>query len=218
MNKKNLIKEIVVLVFLLVPIIFMFIVWDKLPEKLPVHWNIKGEIDNYGAKYLYAIINAALYIVFLVIPKIDPRKKNYTIFSVSYYKLRFIITLFFSLLFFMVMYNALYSYIAFDKIFPVGFLFLFALIGNYFGTIRSNYFIGVRTPWTLNNDEVWKRTHVLAGRLWVYCGIIGGLICLFLNMQLSQYFAVGLIVIMVLVPIIYSYIYYQKVVKRNVEV
>ena len=96
MNKKNLIKEIVVLVFLLVPIIFMFIVWDKLPEKLPVHWNIKGEIDNYGAKYLYAIINAALYIVFLVIPKIDPRKKNYTIFSVSYYKLRFIITLFFS--------------------------------------------------------------------------------------------------------------------------
>lgn len=214
MNKKNLIKETAILVILLAPIAFMFIVWDKLPEKLPVHWNINGEVDSYGAKYLFAVLNTALYLLFIVIPKIDPRKKNYTIFSVSYYKLRFILTLFFSLFLFVVIYNALYSPVDFEKIIPVGFLFLSAAIGNYFGIIRSNYFIGVRTPWTLNNDEVWKKTHVMAGRLWVYCGITGGLISLFLNMPIVQYFVIGVFIVMLVVPCVYSYVCYSKVVPK----
>ena len=99
MKRTNMIKEIIILLMLLLPIIFMLTVWDKLPEKLPTHWNIRGEVDSYGAKYLFALINAAIYLIFLIIPKIDPRKKNYTIFSTSYYKLRLIFTTFFSLLF-----------------------------------------------------------------------------------------------------------------------
>ena len=177
---------------------------------MPAHWNIKGDADNYAAKYVFALLNAGLYLLFLIIPKIDPRKKNYTIFSTTYYKFRLIFTLFFSLLFLLVMYNAVYARIDFEKIFPVSFLFLFALLGNYMGTIKSNYFIGIRTPWTLNNDKVWRETHMFAGRIMFFGGIIGGLISFFISNPYSQYFAISVIIIMLLVPIVYSYVYYRK--------
>ena len=218
MKRTNMIKEIIILLMLLLPIIFMLTVWDKLPEKLPTHWNIRGEVDSYGAKYLFALINAAIYLIFLIIPKIDPRKKNYTIFSTSYYKLRLIFTTFFSLLFIMILYNALYSNVDFEKIFPVAFLFLFAALGNYFGTIRSNYFVGIRTPWTLNNEEVWKKTHLFAGKLFAASGIIGGIICMSLDNPAADYFAIGLITVMVILPVVYSYVYYQKVENKTEEI
>jgi len=210
MEKKNIIKESVILILLFVPILIMLLLWNRLPENLPVHWNIKGDADNYAAKYVFALLNAGLYLLFLIIPKIDPRKKNYTIFSTTYYKFRLIFTLFFSLLFLLVMYNAVYARIDFEKIFPVSFLFLFALLGNYMGTIKSNYFIGIRTPWTLNNDKVWRETHMFAGRIMFFGGIIGGLISFFISNPYSQYFAISVIIIMLLVPIVYSYVYYRK--------
>jgi len=215
MNKSNLIKETVILSVLLIPLIIMLVIWNRLPEKLPLHWNINGEIDRDGPKYVFLLLNIGLYLLFLVIPKIDPRKKNYTIFTVSYYKLRLIFTTYFSLFSLVVFYNALYSNVNFEKLFPVTILFLFALLGNYFGTIRSNYFVGIRTPWTLNNDEVWKKTHLLAGRLWVACGIVGGFISWSLNMPFASYFAIGIMVVMVILPVVYSYVYYQRII--NVE-
>jgi uncharacterized membrane protein len=217
MKKTNFIKESVILILLLAPVVFMLVVWNRLPDNLPLHWDIEGKIDRNGPKYVFALINICLYLLLIVIPKIDPRKKNYTIFSASYYKLRLIFTTFFSLLFFVVLYNAVYSGIEFDKMLPVSCLFLFAAIGNYFGIIRSNYFIGVRTPWTLNNDEVWKKTHLLAARLFVYGGILGGIICLFLDKPYSQCFAIAVFAVLILIPVVYSYVYYQKVVKNNSE-
>ena len=188
----------------------MLLLWNRLPENLPVHWNIKGDADNYAAKYIFALLNTWLYLLFLIIPKIDPRKKNYTIFSTTYYKLRLIFTLFFSLFFLLVIYNAVYAMIDFEKIIPVSFLFLFALLGNYMGTIRSNYFVGIRTPWTLNNDKVWKETHLFEGKVMFFGGIAGGIISFFINKPYSQYFAFGVIITILLIPVVYSYIYYRK--------
>lgn len=210
MEKKNIIKESVILILLFVPILIMFLLWNKLPDKLPSHWNIEGQADSYSVKYLFAVINTGLYLLFLVIPKIDPRKKNYTIFSITYYKLRLIFTLFFSLFFLLVMYNAVYARIDFEKLFPVSFLFLFALLGNYMGTIKSNYFIGIRTPWTLNNDKVWRETHLFAGKIMFFGGIAGGIISFLINSPYSQYFAIAVIMVILFVPVIYSYIYYRK--------
>lgn len=211
MKKENVIKEIAILVILAAPIIFMLAIWNSLPEKLPVHWNISGEADDYGPRYLIPLLNIGLYLFLLIIPKIDPRKRNYTIFSASYYKLRIILTLFFSILIFLILYDAVYSNIDFGKLFPAGFLFLIAILGNFMATIRSNYFVGVRTPWTLNNEEVWRKTHYLAGKLWFYAGIIGGIIIIFLNKQTAQYFAITILIIIFIIPVIWSYIYYSKI-------
>jgi uncharacterized membrane protein len=215
MKKENLLKEIILLTILLFPVIYMLFVWSSLPEELPVHWNFAGESDDYGPRYIIPLLNIALYLFLIIVPKIDPRKKNYTIFSSSYYKLRLVLILFFSLLFFLVMYNAIYSPVDFGKIMPAGFLFLFAILGNFMGTIRSNYFVGVRTPWTLNNEEVWRKTHYLAGKLWFYAGLAGGIIILFLNKLYVEYFALILLVVMLLIPTVYSYIYYRKLETRN---
>ena len=215
MEKKNIIKESIILFVLLVPVLIMFLLWNKLPDNLPIHWNIKGEADNYDSKYLFAIINTGLYLLFLVLPKIDPRKKNYTIFSSTYYKLRLILTLFLSLFFLFVMYNAVYARVDFEKIFPISILFLLALLGNYMSTVRSNYFVGIRTPWTLNNEKVWKETHLLGGRLMFFGGIIGGIISIFISKPYSQYFAFSIIVIMLLVPMVFSFIYYKKLESGN---
>lgn len=210
MNKNNLIKEITILSILILPVIFMLMVWNLLPDKLPVHWNISGEIDSYGPNYVIPLLNTGLYLLLLLIPKIDPRKNNYTIFSSTYYKLRIILTLFFSILLILIIYDAIYSKVDFGKLMPAGFMFLFALLGNFMATIRPNYFLGVRTPWTLNNDEVWRRTHYMAGKLWFYLGIISGLLIIFLDKKTGQYFAVTVLAVILVVPVVYSYIQYSK--------
>ncbi|RPI13174.1 MAG: DUF1648 domain-containing protein [Ignavibacteriae bacterium] len=215
MKKENIIKELIILIILAAPVVYMLFVWNSLPEQLPIHWNFAGEVDDYGPKYLFPLLNIGLYLLFIILPKIDPRKKNYTIFSSTYYKLRLILTVFFSMLLLLVIYSLLYSNIDFGKIFPAGFMFLIAILGNFMSTIRSNYFIGIRTPWTLNNEEVWRKTHYLAGKLWFYSGLLGGIIILFLDKQTAQYFAIALLILLLLVPSAYSYIYYTKETAKN---
>lgn len=165
MTKAKFLKEAVILAILFVPIIFMLVVWNKLPDTIPTHWNLQGEIDGWGPKYIYALIAVGIYVLFLIIPKIDPRKRNYTIFSATYYKLRLILMLFISLLSSLVMLDLLYVRLDFTKLLPASILFLLAIIGNYLTTVRSNFFIGIRTPWTIDNEEVWRKTHLLGGRL-----------------------------------------------------
>jgi uncharacterized membrane protein len=92
---------------------------------------------------------------------------------------------------------------------------LFLVLGNYFKVIQPNYFIGIRTPWTLENNEVWKVTHVFAGKLWVVGGLVivlGGLI--FENHSFSIAF-IPLVVVLAIVPMVYSYIKFKEIEKRG---
>ena len=90
---------------------------------------------------------------------------------------------------------------------------LFAILGNYFKTLRANYFIGIKTPWTLENETVWKETHKLAGKIW----FIGGLIIIFGSLILEQtantFLFVAITVTITLIPVVYSYFKYQRVTK-----
>ena len=213
--RKQSIKESAILVILFAPVVFMLFVWNKLPESLPVHWNIRGEIDGYGPKYLFPLMSIALYVIFIMIPKIDPRKRNYTIFSATYYKLRLILTLFMSMFISVVIINSLYVRIQFERLIPASVLLLLAAIGNYLGTVRSNFFIGIRTPWTLDNEEVWRKTHLLGGRIWFFGGITGALAALFFPHPFSEYFALGCVVLMVIVPVLYSYFCFRNLEKAR---
>jgi len=212
--KINFLKESLILAIIFLPIIFMLAVWNKLPDSIPTHWNLKGEVDGWGPKYMYALIAVGMYVLFLIIPKIDPRKRNYTFFSATYYKLRLILMLFISLLSSLVMFDLLYVRVDFTKLLPASILFLLALIGNYLTTVRSNFFIGIRTPWTLDNEEVWRKTHLVGGRLWFFGGIAGGILTLILPYPASQYFAIGVVGCIVLTPLVYSYFSFRKLEKR----
>lgn len=215
MKSRKIFQEVLIISIMFVPSGFMLIFKRLIPDKLPIHWGLSGEPDKFGPWYVFPLMIWFLYFLLLIIPKIDPRKLNYTIFSGSYYKLRIVIITFFNLLFGLVLYNSVYSGIDFGKILPVAFLFLIAIIGNYLGTIRSNYFIGIRTPWTLQNDEVWKRTHVISGRIWFYTGFAGGVIAWVLPKNAVAYFSIGVLLMLVLIPVVMSFIYYRKLEKSR---
>ncbi|HTD42217.1 MAG TPA: SdpI family protein, partial [Mucilaginibacter sp.] len=87
---------------------------------------------------------------------------------------------------------------------------LFAFIGNIMHSIKPNYFAGVRTPWTLEDDDTWRATHRLAGKLWFTGGIALTIAVLLLPVKAGMIVFMSMIAILVLIPVIYSYIYYKK--------
>jgi uncharacterized membrane protein len=147
----------------------------------------------------------------LFIPRLDPRKKNYDLFSGSYFLIRLGLAIFLCLVSVLIALASLSYKINVTMIMLTAVLGLFLLIGNLFGRIRPNYFVGLRTPWTLNSEEVWMKTHRLTGKLWVGGTLIMLLLIWFIPMQLFSYFFTGFILVIVIIPVIYSWKIYKKV-------
>ena len=87
---------------------------------------------------------------------------------------------------------------------------LFAFMGNLMHSIKPNYFAGVRTPWTLEDPDTWRATHRLAGKLWFGGGVFVTIVVLVLPVKAGLIVFVSMIVLLALIPVIYSYTYYKK--------
>ena len=206
-------KELPIIGIVLLPFIYLAIIWDQLPEKVAIHWNLQGEVDRYGQKAELALIPLLLpaltYLIFLLVPKIDP-KNNLFKMGKKLQTLKLLMTTFMSILALFIINLAKKESIANPNymILTVGLLYI--ILGNYFKTIRANYFIGIRTPWTLENEKVWKETHKLGGKMWFVGGIIVVLSSLILDKEPN--FTLFLIItgIISVIPIIYSYIIFKK--------
>ena len=205
-------KEIPFLAIALIPFVYLIYIWNRLPEKVPMHWNGAGEIDRYGDKkellvMLFMLVGIT-YFVFLIIPSIDPKQKLQNMGN-KLNNLRMILTLFMSGLAVFTLYSVQ------QKNSNPGFVFaiiglLFAFLGNYFKTIKPNYFIGIRTPWTLENEEVWKKTHLMGGKLWFVGGLLMALTFVLPN-KIQFYTFMGIVVVITVVPIVYSYLEFKKI-------
>jgi uncharacterized membrane protein len=209
-------KELPIIGIVLMPFVYLAFIWNTLPEKIPTHWNYNGQIDHWGDKYslvgLLFMLPVFMYIIMLVVPRIDPKKKI-ALMGGKYYQLKFFLVFFMSLLALFIVYvtkNQSFSNPSFIYII-VGVLLM--VFGNYFKVIQPNYFIGIRTPWTLENAEVWKATHTFAGKLWFFGGfiiVLGGLI--FPGFTFAKPF-VSIGVTLAFVPIIYSYFKFKNLEK-----
>jgi uncharacterized membrane protein len=212
--KLTLRKELPIIGIVLIPFVYLAFLWNTLPEKVPTHWNYKGEIDRWGDKYsligLLFLLPVLTYLLLLIIPKIDP-KKRIGIMGGKYYQLKFIIVLLMSLLSLFILYLTKNQSISNPNLIFALIGILIVVMGNYFKVIQPNYFLGIRTPWTLENKEVWKSTHTFASKLWFIGGlliIIGGIILpdeFFLVVFLS------IIALIVIVPIVYSYFKFKEI-------
>lgn len=212
MKNRDLKQEITLLIIALIPIVYLFLNWDALPEQMPIHFDLNGQPNGYGSRYTYLILPLGIYLLMFVLPIIDPKKANYEIFSQSYFKLRLILGVFFGMMTGLIIYNQLHE-VQNMKLFTSNLVFfLFMLLGNYLGTIKPNYFVGIKVPWTLNSDEVWAKTHRMAGKLWFWCGLLGVIVSLIFKDGYP--ILVPVILICTFVPIIYSYVIYQKIVKN----
>ena len=128
----------------------------------------------------------------------------------KYTNLRIILTLFFSAIMCYIIYSSLP-----EKTFNPNFLLacisgLFVLLGNYFQTIRPNYFVGIRTPWTLENEDVWKKTHKTAGKIWMAFGILAIILAFFLPTKIFTAMFLTFVCIMVCAPVIHSYVLFRR--------
>lgn len=194
-------------------IIAGFLLYPMLPEQVPVHWNIRGEVDRYGSRFEGAftapLLALGIYALMLVAPLIDPRRENYARFAGAYRLLRWVFVLFMAGIYVVWMAAALGYRVDIGFAVKTALGLLFIAIGNVLGQVRFNYFVGVRTPWTLSDEGVWRRTHRLAAKVWV----LGGLICLVLapvRSPAGAYVFFACVAVMVLAPMIYSYAIFRR--------
>ncbi|WP_334110722.1 SdpI family protein [Thermodesulfitimonas autotrophica] len=190
------------------------ILYPLLPERVPVHWNWRGEVDRYGSRFEGAFVAPLLalgiYILMVLTPLIDPRRENYARFAGAYRLLRWVFVLFMASIYVVWMAAALGYRVDIGLAVKTALGLLFAAIGNVLGQVRHNYFVGIRTPWTLADEAVWRRTHRLAAKVWV----VGGLVCLALAPFRTLWAVVAFfaaLTLMVLVPVIFSYLHYRRV-------
>lgn len=152
------------------------ILFSRLPELIPSHWNIRGEVDGYMPKTTYILffptLILGLYLLMTYLPNMDPRKDNYERFRGVFAGFRMVLICFLSVIYVVPLLVAMGVPISVDIIVRVGIGVLFAVIGNWFGKVRYNYTFGIKTPWTLANEEVWNKTHRVSGPIWVAAGIL----------------------------------------------
>ncbi len=206
-------KEFPILGISLLPLLYLGSVWNSLPEKVPLHSNLEGEIDNWGSKYtligLVFFMPIFTYIMMLVVPKIDPKNRIETMGG-KYDQFKLILVTFMSVLSMFIIYISKNQKLSSPSMILVLVGILFVFMGNYFKVIKPNYFIGIKTPWTLENEEVWKLTHLLAGKMWVIGGIAIVIGSLIVPEDINFYIFMSITAVISFVPIVYSYFIYKK--------
>ena len=214
----NLRKEIPLIVIVSLPFIYLAYIWGELPEKVPMHWNIKGEIDRFGDKSELLLIPILLplliYVTLLIVPKIDPKNKISKMGN-KYQYIKILLTTFMSILALFIIYSAKNQSFANPNYIVLLIGILYIILGNYFKTIKANYFIGIRTPWTLENETVWKETHKLGGKMWFVGGIIVVLSSLILEKQLNFTLFMIITGIIAIIPIVFSYFKFKEIKKTE---
>lgn len=212
----TLLKSIVWLV-ITAPAIYLFLIWNKLPEKIAVHYNLSGAPDRYGNKNtmlvvtaLLVLVNAGIYLLLSNIHRIDP-KKSAVENKDRMLRIGFAVSVFVSAVLCMIIYSGQSAALKFNvKWIFAGVGVLFSLLGNYMHNIKPNYFAGLRLPWTLENEENWRKTHLLAGKLWFAGGLVMVAVSLFLPL-VSGFICFALIaMIITIIPCIYSYKLFKK--------
>ncbi|HCM28690.1 MAG: hypothetical protein A2Z99_05515 [Treponema sp. GWB1_62_6] len=150
----------------------LVVVYGRLPENIPVHWNFRSEVDGWGPRWTIFLMGAlppAIFLMMKAAPRFDPRREAYVKHAKAYAILTAVLSMAFIPISWMVAIAGLGIALDIGILVRVVIGALFIAIGNYLGKLRPNYFIGVRTPWTLSDPEVWKKTHRRGA--WVFVGM-----------------------------------------------
>lgn len=205
-------SAIIILGIILLSFAIGVYLYPQMPDKIASHWNAKGEVDGYMSKFwglfLMPIVSFGLLLLFIIIPKIDPLKANIEKFRKYYNGFVVLIIIF---LFYIYLLTIFWNTgVRFDmtQVLAPALGILFYYVGVLTENAKRNWFIGIRTPWTLTNEKVWNKTHKIGGKMFK----ISGVIALF-GLVLPRYaifFMVVPVVFVAVYTIIYSYFEYKK--------
>ncbi len=218
MLKENKIKIILSSIVTLLPCLFGLIMWDKLPDLSPIHWGADGNVDGLGSKAFVVfglpIILLTIHLICLIFTHLDKNQKgqNKKALGVIFWIIPFL-SLFIS--------AVTYS-IAFGKEFNMAMFMplllgvLFTYIGNYLPKIKQNRTLGIKIPWTLSKEENWNKTHRFGGKVWFFGGLVV-IFTAFLPLKIMVTVLASVMLLMIVVPFVYSYLLYRKHKKEGIE-
>jgi uncharacterized membrane protein len=202
------------LVLMALDVVFGLHAWSRMPARVPIHWGASGEVNGWGPAWVNAFVLPGIavfvYLLFLYIPLIDPSRRNYAAFEGALRGLRFLLVGFLVFVHLLVVAASMGFDVKMDVALRAALALLVAGFGTRLGRLKPNWFFGIRTPWTLANAEVWERTHRFAGVLWT----IGGLLlvpCALLPAHDGLKALVAGIVVLALVPTVYSLVLYRRI-------
>jgi hypothetical protein len=218
MQKKFTWMDGLVLVAWLLPLLYLVSVYPSLGPTLPLHFNMQGKPDSYGSKaeFVGVIlflngISLGIMLLFRFLPRIDPKKTaKYSggVFS----RIGHAVVLLLAVIAWAIIYTATHGRFIFQEKFMYVLLGLFfAYLGNLMNNVKPNYFFGIRTPWALENPEVWRKTHQLAGRLWLPGGLLLAVLAFIVPVAMMHFVFVAVVIVLAIVPVTFSYLYYRKI-------
>jgi immunity protein, SdpI family len=190
------------------------LVWTRLPDRVPVHWDSHGTVNGYGSRFAGALMLPAamlgLWLLLRVLPRIDPRRANYAKFADTYDLIVNSLVALFLVMHLALLASALGWPVSMERVAPVLVGLQFLILGNALPRARPNWWFGIRTPWTLSNDRVWARTHRIAGYLLAGAGAVLLLIGAFAPTSLAFALGVGAVVAASVGSLVYSYFAWRQ--------
>jgi uncharacterized membrane protein len=194
--------------------------YTSLPEQIPTHWNIRGEVDGYGGKwalFIFPAIMVGMLVMFYFLPVLSPKQFEVDAFRATYLFIMILVVGLFAYMDGIMLYVvhqtvAKRATVNLGRAFLAGMFLFFALLGNVIGKVRKNFYIGVRVPWTLASDRVWNDTHRLAAWVWVSAGVIGFAMIVLGAPILAAF---GVLIVSALIPVVYSFVHYKSLERRG---
>jgi uncharacterized membrane protein len=192
-------------------LIFTLVVYEHLPDKLPIHWNIRGEVDGWANKQTAVLFTPGTVLILLGmlvgLPAVSPKQFSINSFRDTFNYVMLVVVALMGYIHILMLFMGLHPDMKMNRALMSGMFLFFALMGNIMGKLRRNFWMGVKTPWTLASDRVWDATHRLAGRLMFGAGVLG---CLLALAGVSPAIGVVLFIAAVLYPAVYSYFLYRR--------
>jgi uncharacterized membrane protein len=196
------------------------VLYPHMPDQIPTHWNIQGEVDDYGSKewaiFLLPGIMVLMIVLFRVLEWASPRQFTVENFRPTYYFVLLILVALMAFIHALMLWTAVAGPVDTTRVLIAGMCLFFAMLGAVLGRVQRNFWVGVRTPWTIASERVWKDTHRLAAWLFVVAGMLGFVIALVV--PANSVATVSLFVLIMsaaLVPVFYSLILYKMLERRG---
>lgn len=221
--KKNSWLTLIIIIIALVPLAYLAIIWNSIPQTIAMHYDAHMHPDRMGSKTelwiptsIIAVISIFVFFLLNNIRRIDPKRYGDNQSS-TFNKIAAVIVVFIAALNIMIIVSTIKGTFVMQRfMFPMLGL-LFAVIGNYMNNIKPNYFAGIRLPWTLSDDDNWRQTHHLASKIWFIGGLFLTVISLLLPFKVMLPVFMSVVVVMVIIPAVFSYRLFKEKQRRSTD-
>ena len=198
----------------LLPLLLVAVVYARLPDQVPMHWGINGEVNRWGSKselWLVGALGPLFALLFQFLPRLDPKRRNYEKFQTYYEAFSLVLVAFIAVMMGVALLESFRpGTLSMGRVVSalVGLLFLF--VGNLMGKVKPNFFMGIRNPWTLSDPDVWNRAHRLGGGLFFLTGLVTVVSAILLPEPVTFAVLMAGTLLTALIPTVMSYLWYRR--------